>query len=88
MPKKIKFKPELVDSVEVPKITLGADPTENMHAVTKQYVDNLQGLIPKINIHTGSPDDLDSSFTNATEGDIVIIVSPEEDPGEDSGEEA
>ena len=44
MSKKIlKFPSDRVDSIEVNKITLGADPVNDNDAVSKKYVDSVAG---------------------------------------------
>jgi hypothetical protein len=64
----IKFPSALVDHIEVPKITLGADPENNSDAVTKQYVDN------KVNEGVRSITETPLTITDKTNSDTPDLV--------------
>jgi hypothetical protein len=51
------------------KITLDSDPTQALHAVTKQYVDNVEaGLITRPQTQAATTENLDATYSNGTLG--------------------
>jgi hypothetical protein len=51
------------------KITLDGDPTQALHAVTKQYVDNVEaGLITRPQVVAATTENLDGTYDNGTAG--------------------
>ena len=51
------------------KITLSGDPTQALHAVTKQYVDNIEaGLITRPSVRAATTSNLSGTYNNGTAG--------------------
>ena len=51
------------------KITLDADPTQALHATTKQYVDNVSsGILAKPQVIAATTANLDATYSNGTNG--------------------
>jgi hypothetical protein len=51
------------------RVTLSADPTQSMHAVTKQYVDSVEaGLKAKPSVRAATTTNLSANYSNGTNG--------------------
>jgi hypothetical protein len=51
------------------RVTLNADPTQSMHAVTKQYVDSVEaGLKAKPSVRAATTTNLSANYSNGTNG--------------------
>jgi len=57
-------------------LTLHADPTQAMHAVTKEYVDNVAaGIISKPSTYAATTANLDANYSNGTDGVGATLTS-------------
>jgi hypothetical protein len=58
------------------KITLDGDPTSALHAVTKQYVDNVEaGIITRPQVRAATTANLDANYSNGTLGVGATLTS-------------
>lgn len=58
------------------KITLDSDPTQALHAVTKQYVDNVEaGLITRPQVQAATTENLDATYNNGNLGAGATLTS-------------
>jgi hypothetical protein len=60
------------------KITLDGDPTQALHAVTKQYVDSVEaGLLTRPQVKAATTANLDSTYNNGTAGVGATLTATE-----------